>query len=135
MDSSTRDALETEFLRRVENLSTLKQGTDEFTKEVEGLNKLGQLLISDKKVNNEHEEKEDEMLTDERKLELERRHFRITNIAQWVIRGLEFGLSLTTLIVYVKLYKKSMTFEETGAFVSRTFTGLRNCFKLGKRID
>lgn len=135
MDSSTQEALEAEFLRRVENLDSLGQGTEEFTKEVEGLNKLGQLLISNKKVNNEHEEKEDEMLTDEHKLELEHKHFRITNIAQWVIRGLEFGLSLTTLIVYIKLYTKSMKFEETGAFVSRTFTGLRNCFKLGKKID
>lgn len=135
MDSSTRDALETEFLRRVENLDSLGQGTEEFIKEVEGLNKLGQLLISNKKVDNEHEEKEDEMLTDERKLTLEHKHFKITNIAQWVIRGLEFGLSLTTLIAYIRLYNKSMKFEETGAFVSRTFTGLRNCFKLGKKID
>ena len=135
MDSSTRESLEAEFLRRVENLNNLGQGTEEFTKEVEGINKLGQLLISNKKVDNEHEEKEDEMLTDERKLTLEHKHFRITNIAQWVVRGLEFSLSLTTLIVYISLYKSSMKFEETGAFVSRTFTGLRNSLKLGKKID
>ena len=115
--------MDEEIKSQLEEMSSLKAGSDEKIKATESLSKLYKLRIDDERLDNEllKETMEKEALLTEQKKD---RWFK-TGIA-----AAEIGIPL---IFYGIWMRRGFKFEETGTFTSQTFKGLINRFRPTKK--
>lgn len=130
MGTEIKKMLEEEIKSEIENLATLKTGSDEHSSAVEDLAKLYKLKIEEDKTAIEYLEKaqsrksDNELKDAQLKETIKDRYFRI---------GIAAAELVLPLMFYATWMNKGFKFEETGTYTSRTFGGLINRFKPTKK--
>ncbi|MDD3204218.1 MAG: hypothetical protein PHS74_00565 [Lachnospiraceae bacterium] len=130
MNDETKGLLEETIKEEINNLTTLKTGSEEKSTAIEDIAKLYKLKIDESKVVNDAQEKEIQRKTDtslkEQQLteQTKERYFRF---------GAEAAGIILPLIFYATWMRKGFKFEESGTFTSTTFRGLFQKFKPTKK--
>lgn len=130
MGEELRGLLDEEIRNEIENLSSLKAGSEEYSAAVEGLAKLYKLKLDDDKIVMEHLENVENHSSDE--------EFKDAQIKESVKdRYVRIGIAAAELVLPLIFYgiwmKRGFRFEENGTFTSTTFRGLFNRFKPTKK--
>ena len=126
MNKKINEMLEEEIKTQIQNLSTLKSGSDEKSNAVDDLTKLYKLSIEEKKLQSDSEERNEEMQSKKEQLKEQKidGYFRL---------GLAAAEIVLPLVFYGFWMRKGFKFEETGAYTSTTFRGLFSRFKPTKK--
>lgn len=130
MNDETKGLLEETIKEEINNLTTLKTGSEEKSTAIEDIAKLYKLKIDESKVVNDAQEKEIQRITEnslkEQQLteQTKERYFRF---------GAEAAGIILPLIFYATWMRKGFKFEESGTFTSTTFRGLFQKFKPTKK--
>lgn len=130
MGNEIKKLLEEEIEFEIENLSTLKAGSDEHSAAVEDLAKLYKLKIDDDKIAMEYL---DEELNRESDKESKDTQLKESIKDRYVKIGIAAAELILPLMFYAVWMNKGFKFEETGTYTSRTFGGLINRFKPTKK--
>lgn len=130
MNDETKGLLEETIKEEINNLTTLKSGSEEKSTAIDDIAKLYKLKIDESKVVNDAQEKEIQRITENslRAQQLteqtKERYFRF---------GAEAAGIILPLIFYATWMRKGFKFEESGTFTSTTFRGLFQKFKPTKK--
>lgn len=112
-----RKMLDEEIKSEINDLASMKTGSDEKSAAIDNLAKLYKLKIEENKTKLEFADRAEERFIENAKTaeELKDRYIRL---------GFDAARILLPLMLYASLFKKGLKFEETGAFTSTTFRGL-----------
>lgn len=112
-----RKMLDEEIKLQINELASMKSGSDEKSAAIDDLAKLYRLKIEENKTKLEFEDRAEERFTENAKAaeDLKDKYIRL---------GLDTARLLLPLMFYAALFKKGLKFEETGTFTSTTFRGL-----------
>jgi len=122
MDDEIKKMLEDEIKAEIQNLSTLKSGSDEKKAAIANLSALYQLRMEDVNAELNYLDKCNKCadLGNQLAERAKDRYFRL---------GIEAAGIVLPLIFYATWMRKGFKFEETGTYTSTTFKGLFNRFK------
>lgn len=141
MNEEIKKMLEEVIAEEIDEVSSLKSGTDEKSKAVDDLAKLYKLHIESEKIKLEHTEKSQKQIADNRN-EIENRSmeddFRKKQLAeQRLDRYVKIGITgcelILPLIFYGVWMKRGFKFEENGTYTSGTFRTLWSHFRPAKK--
>ncbi len=119
LNRTTKDLLDEEIRKEIDELSNLETGSDKYTAAVESLAKLYKLRIDEMKNDND---KEDEKCRIQE--EIKDRFFKF---------GIAAAEIVLPLIFYGIWMRRGLEFEKNGTFTSQVFRGLFNRFRPTKK--
>lgn len=130
MGEEIQTMLEEEIKNQIENLSSLKAGSEEHTKAVDNLAKLYKLKLDEDKTSMEYLEKTQTRESDN--------GFKCAQMEEAIKdRYIRIGIAAAELILPLMFYavwmKRGFKFEEKGTYTSTTFRGLFSRFKPTKK--
>lgn len=134
---NAKDLLNEEIVAGFQNLSNLKDGSDEKSSAVDDLVKLYKLRIEENKSERDADEKYDRRVM-EGKANIKDDEMKRKQLDEQVKeRYFKLGVAAAELMVPLVFYgiwmRKGFRFEETGTYTSKTFTGLINRFRPTKK--
>ena len=118
--------LDEEIGDEIEQLKSLKYGSEEQSKVVENLTKLYKMRIEDSKAGIDHNKEIDDDLFRKKQLKEQR-----------IDRYVKIGIAAAELMIPIMFYsiwmRRGFEFEKDGSFTSTTFKGLINRFRPTKK--
>lgn len=126
MNEVIMELLGEEIKSEIENLASMKKGSEEHTNAVENLAKLYKLRIEELKNAREAELKE-RQIDDDAEIRGAQLAEDVKN--QYIRFGLDVAGIILPMLFYASWMKKGFRFEETGTFTSTTFRGLFSRFR------
>lgn len=135
--SEIKTMLEEEIKSQIEDLESLKNGSEEKASAIDDLVKLYRLKNEEEKIQLEFEDKRErlneEIENHEQEEKLKKRQMDETVIDRYFRVGIAAAEIILPLLFYASWMKKGFKFEEEGTFTSTTFRGLFNRFRPTKK--
>lgn len=132
-EQSIKDLLNEEIATEIQNLSGLEAGSREKSNAIDDLAKLYKLRIEENKSEWDANEKYDHRImegdTNTKEYEIKQKQFDEQVKERYFRVGVAVAELIVPLIFYGIWMRKGFKFEETGAYTSKTFTGLINRFR------
>ena len=130
--------IDAEIAKRIEEVSKLKPGTDEYSIAVNNLAVLHRLRIDEEKIEIDSEDRrekrriEENLNNDRYQMDYRAKEEELKDktVNRYWTMGLEAGMFLLTMAFRSHWMKQGFLFEETGTFTSDTFKWFRNRDKL-----
>ena len=141
MNTEIKEMLEEEIMQEIEDLATLKIGTDEKSKAVDDLTKLYKLHIEKERMKLDFEEKSQRQIMDNKNTienrncedNFRKEQFDEQRKERYVRIGIAVGEIVLPLMFYAVWMRKGFEFEKEGTYTSTTFKGLFNRFRPTKK--
>lgn len=129
---NTREMLESEIQRNIDELNRHTPGSKEHKDAVDALDRLYKLHIDDIDKERAFMAKCDENTLLEKDILVKEAQLKVDRRNTWIKMAVDAAGVIVPVVFYGIWMGRGFKFEETGTFTSTTFRGLISKFKIGK---